>query len=224
MPPEAPWPVECVAFDLDGLLVDTERVYAEALRQLLQRRGLSLLPEVTRGMMGTPARQALRHFRTFYPLAEGDDEILAEARGLFFAILDGRPAPLLPGVVTLLDRLADQGRPLALATSSQAVYVRQMLGPHGLLDRFAFVLTCEDVQMGKPFPEIYQKAAARFGVPPAAMAVLEDSPNGLRAAKAAGAWCAVVPHDLVPRDELADADAVVARLDEPRLARLLGLA
>jgi HAD superfamily hydrolase (TIGR01509 family) len=221
--PTLPWPVRCVVFDLDGLLVDTEPIFEEATRRLLARRGLVLVAEAMQAMMGTPARQALVSFRRFYTLSDTDDELLAEAREHFFDHLGETPAPLLPGVWELLDRLDKKGLPKAIATSSTAVYVQQILQPHQLLHRFDFVLTAEDVRLGKPFPEVYQKAAARFGHEPANMVVLEDSPNGLRAAKAAGARCIVVPHDRVPRHELDGADAIVPSLAAPELAEMLGI-
>jgi beta-phosphoglucomutase-like phosphatase (HAD superfamily) len=101
--------------------------------------------------------------------------------------------------------------------------VRRVLEPHDLLGRFAFVLTAEDVTNGKPAPEIYEKAAARLGHPAGEMIVLEDSPNGIRAAKAAGARCIAVPHALVPLEDLAGADAVVPSLETPLVHQLLGL-
>jgi beta-phosphoglucomutase-like phosphatase (HAD superfamily) len=113
--------------------------------------------------------------------------------------------------------------PKAIATSSTRQYVEWVLQPHGLLSRFAFALTADDVSQGKPHPEIYEKAAARCGCDSAAMLVLEDSVNGMRAAKAAGARCVVVPHALVDRNELGPADAIVARLDAPELWEWLGL-
>jgi beta-phosphoglucomutase-like phosphatase (HAD superfamily) len=84
-------------------------------------------------------------------------------------------------------------------------------------------MTCEDVLRGKPDPEIYRKTAARFGQAAADMVVLEDSPNGLRAAKAAGARCVVIPHARVPRDDLALADVIVPSLAAAELTILLGL-
>ena len=98
-----------------------------------------------------------------------------------------------------------------------------MVRPLGFLRHFAFILTAEDVKQGKPFPEMFEKAAARCGHPPAEMVVFEDSPNGLRSAKAAGARCIVVPHPLVAHERLAGADAVLASLEDPRLAQLLGI-
>jgi beta-phosphoglucomutase-like phosphatase (HAD superfamily) len=92
---------------------------------------------------------------------------------------------------------------------------------HGLWDRFAFVLTAEDVTRGKPDPEIYRSAVARFGVPAASVLVLEDSAAGLTAARGAGTFAVGVPHEQSPADGLLDAALIVPRLDDPALLALL---
>jgi beta-phosphoglucomutase-like phosphatase (HAD superfamily) len=97
-----------------------------------------------------------------------------------------------------------------------------VFAPHGLLDRFAFVLTCDDVTHGKPAPEVYRLAANRFGLPPSAVLVLEDSVAGLRAAKAAGCRCVIVPHEQTPRAELTGADLVASSLADPELWKQFG--
>src|SRR5262249_53986145 len=98
-----------------------------------------------------------------------------------------------------------------------------VLGPHHLLCRFSFVMTCEDVVRGKPDPEIYRKTADRFCHLPADMVVLEDSPNGLRAAKGAGARCVVIPHSRIPLHGIDLAAAIVSSLAADDLTTLLGL-
>jgi HAD superfamily hydrolase (TIGR01509 family) len=216
-----PWTIRSVVFDLDGLLIDTEPTFAEAARRLLARRGKELLPDVMRQIMGTPAREALPLFRDRHELTDSLEVLAAEYREDFFAALGENGVTLMPGALDLLDRLERKGTPFAMATSSTAAYVEKVLGPHCLLPRFAFVLTADDVTQGKPHPEIYQKAAARFGYAPGEILVLEDSVNGLRAAKAAGARCVVVPHGLVNVNDLAGADAMVPRLDAPALWEML---
>jgi HAD superfamily hydrolase (TIGR01509 family) len=218
-----PWPVRAVVFDLDGLMIDTEPIFQECASRLLARRGQVPALPLFHAMMGTPAKRALQILRERHELTETVEELAVECSNLFYEVLGDAEAPLFAGVHELLDRLDRKGIPRAIATSSSARYVQRILRPHRVLDRFAFVLTCEDVSQGKPFPEIYEKAAARFGATPAEMIVLEDSPAGLRAAKAAGARCVVVPHELVPRDELEGADAVVPSLLAPRLLELLGI-
>jgi HAD superfamily hydrolase (TIGR01509 family) len=219
----APWPIRSVVFDLDGLLIDTEPIFEEAARILLARRNKSLIPEVMRAMMGAPAREVLPLFRERHQLSESLEELASEYRDCFFAALGEQPVKLLPGALTLLDRLERKGMPRAIATSSTARYVERILTPHRLVQRFHFVLSADDVARGKPDPEIYRKAAGRFGHAPAEMLVLEDSVNGLRAAKAAGARCVVVPHALVDVNLVKDADAIVPALDAPQLFDMLEL-
>ena len=213
--------MRAVVFDLDGLLIDTERVFAEAARRLLVRRGLELEDAFMASIMGTPGRDALPRFRDRYRLADPLEVLADEYKREFFAALRGGAPPLMPGAVELIDRLERHNVPKAIATSSSREYVDTVFGPHGLLDRFAFVLTCDDVTQGKPHPEVYRRVAERFGFAPAEVVVLEDSVNGLRSAKAAGALCVVVPHAGTPREELAAADRVVPSLAAPELWYLL---
>jgi HAD superfamily hydrolase (TIGR01509 family) len=215
-------PVRAVAFDLDGLLIDSEPLFAEAARRLLARRGLSLEINVWQALMGTPARQAILLFQQGHGLQESVEDIAEEYRRALLDLLAEKPVPLLPGALELLDRLDRQRLPRCIATSSSPAYVERVLSGHGILPRFDFVLTCDDVREGKPHPEVYEKAAVRFGLPPSEMLVLEDSVNGLKAAKAAGARCVVVPHALVARDELVGADAIVSDLAAPALQELIG--
>jgi HAD superfamily hydrolase (TIGR01509 family) len=218
-----PWPVQSVVFDLDGLLVDTEPVFAETARRLLAKRAKTLVPSVLQAMMGAPARDALQLFRDHHQLEESVETLSQESSRLFYEVLGERPAPLMAGVLGLLDRLEQKRIPKAIATSSSRRYLDYILSPHGLFDRFAFSLTCDDVVEGKPAPEIYEKSAAHFNHPAREMLVLEDSPNGLRAARSAGAKCIVVPHDAVPMDQLEGADAIVSSLADPVLFQILGL-
>ncbi len=213
-----------VVFDLDGLMVDTESIFEQAASRLLERRGrAALAPLVLRQMLGQPSRQGFALFREHYGLAENTADLIAECKELFFAIIGDGCVPLMPGLTDLLAAVEHRGLPAAIATSSDRAYLGRVLGPHGLLPRFLFALTADDVILGKPSPEVYQKAAARLGVEPAEMVVLEDSLNGLRAAKAAGARCVVVPHALIGREDLTAADAVLPSLAAPELYALLGL-
>jgi pseudouridine-5'-monophosphatase len=217
---EAP---RAVVFDLDGLLIDTEGVFTEAARRLLARRGLEPDAAFMAAIMGTPGRDALPRFRDHFRLSDPLDVLAQEYKRAFFDVLRAGHAPLMPGAVELIDRLERHHVPKAIATSSTREYVDTVFGPHGLTERFAFVLTCDDVTHGKPHPEIYERAAARLGFALAEVVVLEDSVNGLRSAKAAGCRCVVVPHADTPRDELAGADLIIPSLAASELWALLGV-
>jgi HAD superfamily hydrolase (TIGR01509 family) len=211
-----------VAFDLDGILIDTEPIFAEAVKRFLDRRGLRFEPVVMHRMMGTPAAQSLPIFRDHYELTETIESIGQECKAHFFDALGDEPGPLMPGVGELLHQLRARAIPFCIATSSKPEFVRAVFGPHGFLDYFHFVLTCDDVRRGKPHPDVYELAADRFAIDPAEMLVFEDSPNGVRAAKTAGARCIAVPHAHTPRPLIADADHVVPGLHSEELQVLLG--
>ncbi len=108
-------------------------------------------------------------------------------------MVEGRLAPM-PGLFELLEALEKAGIPKAVCTSSRRRVLKKLLGTFHLEPRFAFTLTAEDVTRGKPDPEIYLKAAARFGVLPQQTMVLEDSPAGCTAGHAAGAFVVAVPN------------------------------
>jgi HAD superfamily hydrolase (TIGR01509 family) len=209
-----------VVFDLDGLMFDTEALFHRVTTELLAARGKRFTTEMMNAMIGRRAVEAHEALRDLAGLDEPAEVILAEVRERFAAEVDSAVHPT-PGLFALLGRIEAAGLPRAVATSSRRSYAERLLGRHGVLDRFAFVLASEDVSRGKPDPEIYRTAAGRFGVPPGALLVLEDSAAGIAAARAAGAFAVGVPHDHSPADGLGHADLIVSRLDDPALLCLI---
>lgn len=216
-----PAPIRAVVFDLDGLMFDTEALFGKVAHDFLAARGKAFTPEIMRSIIGRRAVEGMAIFRAMSGLDEPVEAIQAELKRRFYAEVDTAVHPT-PGLFALLDALGDRGLPHAVATSSGRDYAVGLLTRHGLIGRFAFVLTSEDVSRGKPDPEIYLKAAARFGLEPSALMVLEDSPPGIAAARAAGAFAVGIPHDHSPPDGLGAASLVVPRLDDPAVLARLG--
>jgi HAD superfamily hydrolase (TIGR01509 family) len=123
-------------------------------------------------------------------------------------------APLKPGATELMDALDDLGAPYALATSSRRPWVDRHFAAHGLADRFAAVVTRQDVENGKPDPEPYLKASALLGSAPMDVLALEDSHAGVRSAHAAGCMTVMVPDLLEPTDEQRAQALVVTSLHD----------
>jgi pseudouridine 5'-phosphatase len=222
MPPAFPKP-KAVVFDLDGLMVNTEELYQSVGSELLGRRGRDFTPDLLNAIMGRPNHISLAIMIEWHQLDETVDQLARESEEIFGLILDARLA-LMPGLPSLLGAIEVGGLPKAICTSSPRRFVRRVLGPFALEPRFEFILTAEDVVEGKPAPEIYLKAAARFGLAPAEMAVLEDSQTGCRAAVAAGARTIAVPGGPSLRHDFTGAALVASSLADPRVYSELGLA
>jgi HAD superfamily hydrolase (TIGR01509 family) len=212
--------IDAVVFDMDGLMFDTEALFFRVSCEVLEARGSRFTHEMMAAMIGRRAVEAGHILKTMSGLDVPADELLAEVRARFLEVVD-TDVSTSPGLVALLDHLKRQEIPAAVATSSRLVYAERLLNGHGLRDRFEFVLGSEDVEHGKPNPEIYLKAAARLGKEPRSVLVLEDSRAGVEAARAAGAYVVGVPHEHSPAEGLHRADLIVPRLDDPALlARL----
>lgn len=216
----APPAIAAVAFDLDGLLVNTEELYQDVGTEILRRRGRSFDADLLDAMMGRPQQVALATMIEWHSLADTVETLAAETKEIFQSLLDTRLAPM-PGALDLIARLEQNDIPKGVATSSGPEFAEDVLGRVQLYDRLAFVLTSADVTEGKPHPEIYQTAAARHGIKPAQMLVFEDSAAGCRAAVAAGALVVAVPGGHSRRHDFSGAHLIADSLADPRIHALL---
>lgn len=215
-------PIRAVCFDLDGLMFNTEELYVEVGGETLRRRGKELTRELLDKMMGRPGRVAMQIMIDEHQLDATVDELQAESDVLFTGLLESRLRPM-PGLPRLLDALEAADLPRAVATSSRLPFTTRVLELFDFLKRFAFVLTAEDVVEGKPDPAVYQLAAAKFGVDPNEMMVLEDSENGCKSAVAAGTFAVAVPGDHSRDHSFAGAALTADSLADPEIYAALGL-
>jgi HAD superfamily hydrolase (TIGR01509 family) len=211
-----------VVFDMDGLMFNTEEVYTSVGSELMRRRGKTFSAGLKDAMMGLPPQQAFEAMIRWHDLSDTVEQLIPESNGIFLELLREQLA-LMPGLVELLEALEAAGIPKAIATSSCRELTAACLTPFDFARRFAFVLTAEDIVRGKPDPEVYLAAAARFGVRPAEMLVLEDSQNGCRAAAAAGAFTVAVPGDHSRQQDFRTASLVVGSLADAKLYAALGI-
>jgi HAD superfamily hydrolase (TIGR01509 family) len=212
--------IRAVAFDLDGLMFDTEALFVRVAREMLAARGKVFTAEIMAAMIGRQWAVAGPAFKAMAELSESLDELLEELWCRFGLLLESEVSPA-PGLLDLMDHLEGLELPRCVATSSRREYAQGLLDRHGLTPRLSFLLGAEDIARSKPDPEIYLKAANRFGVAPGSLLVLEDSPAGVAAGKAAGAFVVALPHEHSPARALRDADMIVNRLDEDSLLRSL---
>ncbi|MCL2349124.1 MAG: HAD family phosphatase [Planctomycetaceae bacterium] len=206
--------IQAVAFDMDGLMFDTEVVYHKTGTELMRRRGCDYSPELCQAVMGTPPQASFETMIRWHSLNETWQELQEESNAIFLELLkDGFDA--MPGLFKLLAELERRKIPKCICTSSTWPLVAPVLAAYDMAGRFNFILTAEDITRGKPNPEIYLKAAARFGVEPSSMLVLEDSVFGTQAARAAGAFAVTVLAAHNRTQDFSHASMIVDRLDAP---------
>jgi HAD superfamily hydrolase (TIGR01509 family) len=211
-------PVEAVLFDMDGLLIDTEAVYVDALQAAARALDLEMPLEFCHSMVGIASHECNLMIQDFY----GDGFRIEPFRAHFSDHVRQRfeaSIPVKAGVVELLDFLTARGLPLALATSASRATAERHLGRAGLFDRFKALSTRDDVKRTKPHPDIYLEAARRLGVAPERCIAFEDSNIGLTAAHAAGTMAIMVPDILPPLPEVRA--KCVAVVDDLHAARCL---
>lgn len=215
-------PLRAVTFDLDGLMFNTEELYQEVGAQVLARRGRQIVGELLDQMMGRKSNVALQVMIDWYGLDDTVEQLALESAEIFAGLLPLRLAPM-PGLVALLAALDRAQIPKGVATSSGRQFVEEVLKIAHLRDRLSFVLASEDVEHGKPAPDVYLLAAQRHGVAPAEMLVLEDSQIGCRAAVAAGAYAVAVPHGRSASHDFPGARFVSDTLADRRIYQALAI-
>ena len=210
----APVGIRGVIFDLDGVLVDSEERWARAKEDLVRASGGSWKPEAARAMLGMSSPEWSRYLRDELGVPMAPERISAE---VVQRLLEDyrRDSPLVDGAAEAVGRLAARW-PLGLATSSNREVVDTVLESAGLAESFAATVSSEEVARGKPAPDVYLEAAARLGVAPDHAAAVEDSANGLLAARAAGMAVVAIPNRAFPPGEeaLAAADVVLDSISE----------
>lgn len=196
-----PRKAHAVVFDMDGLILDNECIYRDAIIAAAGDRGHDLSLELFLTTVGLSTEATRTVFSEHFGKAfDFDGFWIAAARR--FHEMAASQLRLKAGVIELLDVLDDIGLPRAVATSSRHEDVRRYLTAYGLLDRFQAVVAQGDYARGKPHPAPFLKAAERLGVEPAHCLALEDSYNGVRAASGAGMMTIMVPDLLASTPEM----------------------
>ncbi len=199
-----------VLWDMDGTLLDSAEYHWLAWREALAAEGYTLTREQFAGTFGQRNDTILRaYFGPDYPLSE-IDRIGAIKETRYRELVRTRGVETLPGVRRWLERLSASGWRQAVASAAPRLNIDAILDALGLAGRFDAIVSAEDVQRGKPDPQVFLTAAERLGVPPTQCVVVEDAPAGIEGARRAGmrAIGVLTTHADLP------ADRVVRTLDE----------
>ncbi|GGB47194.1 hydrolase [Lentibacillus populi] len=207
--------VKLVIFDMDGLLFDTERTSFKAMSKSMEAAGFDFPIETYKRMIGISDQGSEEIIREICGKKSLIDQIFKGYDQEFKNILETEGIIMKTGVEKLLDNLDENSVRKCIASSSSRETIKKYLTMTGLMERFDFYVSGQEVENGKPAPDVFLEACRRANVPPELALILEDSLHGLRAAVKADIPCIIVPDLIEANDEMQkDAYQVVSNLEE----------
>ena len=210
-----------VIFDLDGVLADSELWWSEIDAKLLAQYGVNYRGEYHRNVLGVSYRLADEFYKKVFDLSVPAEEMMRQRAEIAIDFFANRVG-LFPSAKRVLKELRQMNLRLAVATSSVSASVRPFLNRHNLTSLFDVIVTGDEIERGKPQPDIYLRAAEKLSLAADACLVIEDALSGIAAAKAAKMRVAAIPDTrfVDPREFEKEADYLLSSLSEiPALVR-----
>lgn len=191
---------KAIIFDMDGILFDTEIMSSKAWFQLAEERNLGDIAQLTDDCIGRNRTDIILQFKNHFGQDFDADEFLSKGRQIMQDWIDKDGLPLMKGTKEILQYLKENDYIVGVASSSSTKTIMSHMKISGLGDYFQAIIGGDQVTLSKPKPDIYLKACEAVGMDPKDVIAVEDSPNGIRAAHAAGMKPVMIP-DLIQPDE-----------------------
>ena len=193
--------IKGVLFDMDGVVLDTEKLYTRFWQEAAHFYGYPMTKEQALGMRSLNRGAGEAKLQSYFGDSVDYEQVRTKRVELMNAFIEENGVELKPGVVELLDYLESRGIKKAIATSSPLERTKQYLTQVGLVHRFDELVSGYMVEKGKPEPDIYLYATSKLNLKPNECMVLEDSPTGILAAHRAGCVPVMVPDQDLPDEE-----------------------
>ncbi len=194
--------VKGVIFDMDGIIVDSERLYLRFWQEACAAFGLNLSEEQGLSLRSNSPEEAMPKFKAWFGESADYFQIRDLRRKLMSDYIDKNGVQLKQGAKEIIEYLKSQGVKTALATASPINRAQKYLSPHGLFDKFNIVIGGEMVPKSKPAPDIYICVAQALGLQCGECLAVEDSPSGIISANTAGCITVMIPDLTMPPEEL----------------------
>ncbi|MFN7675708.1 HAD family hydrolase [Flavobacterium sp.] len=207
--------IKTVIFDMDGVIVDTEPVHHYAYNQHFKQLNIDVSPEMYATFTGNSTKNIFERLKVQFNLSDDVPTLVETKRNLFNEAFDSKEdLYLLDGVEDLIKDLHQKGMQLVLASSSATVTINRIFNRFGLHQYFTHIVSGEDFPKSKPHPAIFQQAAFLAKTPVENCIVIEDSTNGILAAKSAGIYCIGYDSFHSKMQDYSKADRVISNFDE----------
>jgi len=207
--------IRCVVFDMDGVVVNTEPLSHAAGSELYKSLGITVPDEVYSTFVGNSDKMIVAKLKDLYDIKLTHEELLEEKYKYFFSAFgNATDLDLMPGVRILIQELHSKGIKLILASSSSKRKIEAVFTRFGLHDFFDAKVSGEDFEESKPNPAIFNEAVRMSGFSKEECLVIEDSTNGIKAAKAAGLYCIAYESGYGLPQDTSEADKVITDFAE----------
>jgi len=216
--------IKTVIFDMDGVIVDTEPVHHYAYHEHFRQLNIEVRPELYASFTGNSTKNVYEKLKQIFGIDTETYDLIQVKRGLFNNAFDTKEdLYLLEGVEDLIKDLHANGMQLILASSAAKVTIDRVFTRFGLYPYFSHIVSGEDFPKSKPDPAIFVEAWRLSGHAKTECIVIEDSTNGVKAAKAAGLFCVGYRSEHSKGQDLTDADKIISHFDELNFEVVKGL-
>ena len=203
-----------IIFDMDGVLLDSEPMHQEIIYETFQLKGIPFDKAYIQTLTGMSAYPMWEKVKRDAQRTESVEELMQSHRDYFFKRLPEVKVPLVPHVKEVLEKFKNEGKHLSLASSSARKLIDIFTQQTNIAHYFEVIMSGDDVQYSKPNPEIFLKVAQWYHLPATQFTVIEDSTNGVKAAKSAGMQCIGFQNPLSGGQDLSQADLLIHSMQE----------
>ena len=203
-----------IIFDMDGVLLDSEPMHQEIIYEVFQLKGIPFDKAYIETLTGMSAFPMWEKVKRDAQRSESVEELIKFHRDYFFKRLPEVKVPLVPHVKDVLEKFKNEGKHLSLASSSARKLIDIFTQQTNIAHYFEVIMSGDDVKYSKPNPEIFLKVAQWYGLPATQFTVIEDSTNGVKAAKSANMRCIGFDNPLSGGQDLSQADLLIHSMQE----------